>query len=129
MPFCENLMSVIIICLFMTTLGLKKGMSLSKHRAKRFTQVSLHFWFVLTPLCQNYLTCYHTSTHNLFTTSSECIIRTTAIHWVNLTSIDCCFVVWNSIRIPEKYVITNIRTNKEYVFINFEMNMVKPILT
>lgn len=82
--------------------GLKKGMSLGKHRAKRFTQVSLHFWFVLTPLCQNYLRCYHTSTHNLFTTSSECIIRTTAIHWVNLTSIDCCFVYWNSIRIPEK---------------------------
>lgn len=41
--FCENLMSVIIMCLFMTTLGLKKGMSLGKHRAKRFTQVSLHF--------------------------------------------------------------------------------------
>lgn len=41
MPLCENLMSVIIMCLFMTTLGLKKGMSLGKHRAKRFTQTDV----------------------------------------------------------------------------------------
>lgn len=82
--------------------GLKKRYVIRQTPSQEIYTGKSSFWFVLTPLCQNYLRCYHTSTHNLFTTSSECIIRTTAIHWVNLTSIDCCFVYWNSIRIPEK---------------------------
>lgn len=36
MFFCENLMLVIIMCLFMIMLGLKKGMLLGKYWVKRF---------------------------------------------------------------------------------------------
>lgn len=46
MPSCECLISVIIMCLFMTTIGLKNGMTLGKHRVRRFTKVSLKFQFV-----------------------------------------------------------------------------------